>query len=74
MTLLKAIKANVSISDLHPTLPIYSWTPNQVPVPSVHGSGTGTDCPKCYLALCTAREKSRFGLLSLCLNYIPRID
>lgn len=74
MTLLKAIKANVSISDLRPTLPIHSWTPNQVPVPSVHGSGTGTDCPKCYLALCTAREKSRFGLLSLCLNYIPRID
>lgn len=26
MTLLKAIKANISISDLHPTLLICSWT------------------------------------------------
>lgn len=74
MALLKAIKANVSISDLHPTLPIHSWTPNQVPVPSIRGSGTGTDRPTGYLALCTAQEKSRFGLLRLCLNYIPRID
>lgn len=44
MTLLKAIKARISISDLHPTLPICSWTSDKVLVPSVRDrGGMGTD-------------------------------
>lgn len=66
MTLLKAIKANISMSDLHSTLPICSWTTDKVPVPSACGKGgTGTDCLKGHLSVCTAQEKSRFGLLEV---------
>lgn len=45
MTLLKAIKANVSISDLHPTILICSWTAAKVPVPGVCGRRTAQPSP-----------------------------
>lgn len=67
MTLLKAIKANVSISDLHPTLPICSRTAAKAPVPGVHGRGTAQAAPR--VTWHTAQENSRFGLLEVVPNF-----